>query len=90
MLTQHNTGFFIRLGNLALTCRIENNMSVRKDNQGTKYFIVSPDETRELDFFKPLPNSHSVVGRLCDILNLNEPDLDKFEYIQFVEYRSYQ
>ena len=24
---------------------------------------------------------HSVVGRLCDVLNLNEPDLDKVEYI---------
>ena len=56
-------------------------MSVKKENQRTKYFIVSPDETRELNLFKPLPNSHSVVGRLCDILNLNEPDLEKVVYI---------
>ena len=79
--TVHNTEFLIRLGNLALACITENNMSVKKENQRTKYFIVSPDETRELNLFKPLPNSHSVVGRLCDILNLNEPDLDKVEYI---------
>ena len=69
--TVHNTGIFIRLGNLALACIIENNMSVKKENRRTKYFIVSLDETRELNLFKPLPNSHSVVGRLCDILNLN-------------------
>ena len=55
-------------------------MSVQKENQRTKYFIVSPDETHELNLFKPLPNSQSVVSRLCDILNLKEPDLDKVEY----------
>ena len=55
--TMHNTGFLIRLGNLALACITVNNMSVNKENQRTKYFIVSPDETRELNLFKPLPNS---------------------------------
>ena len=56
-------------------------MSVKKENQRTKYFLVSPDETCELNLFKPLPDSHSFVSRLCDILNLNEPDLDEVEYI---------
>ena len=31
--------------------------------------------------FKQLPDSHSVVGRLCDVLNLNKPDLDEAKYI---------
>ena len=79
--TVHNTGFLIQLGNFALACIIEINMSVKKERQMTKYFIVSPDETRELNLFKQLPDSHSVVSRLRDILNLNEPDLDRVEYI---------
>ena len=57
-------------------------MSVKKEKQRTKYFIVSPDETHELiNLFTKLPDSHSVVGRLCDILNLNKPDLDEVEYV---------
>ena len=79
--TVHNTGFLIRLENFAIACIIENNISVKKENQKTKYFIVSSDEMRELNLFKKLPDSHSVVDRLCDILNLNEPDLDEVEYI---------
>ena len=60
-------------------------MSVKKKYKRTKYFLASPDETRELNLFKPLPDLHSVVGRLCDILNLNEPDLDDVEYmLQFL------
>ena len=46
--TVHNTGFLIRLKNFALACIIENNMSVKKENQKTKYFLASPAETREL------------------------------------------
>ena len=40
--TVHNTGFLIRLENFAIACIIENNVSVKKKNQKTKYFIVSP------------------------------------------------
>ena len=79
--TVHNTEFLIQLGNFALACIIENIMSVKKERQMTKYFIVSPDETHELNLFKQLPDSPSVVSRLRDILNLNEPDLDRVEYI---------
>ena len=46
--TAHNTGFLIRLGNLALACITENNMSFEKENQRTKYFIVSLDETCDI------------------------------------------
>ena len=69
------------LANYALACIIESNMSVKKEYKKTKYFLVSPDETRELNLFKQLTDLHSVVGRLCDILNLNEPHLDEVEYI---------
>ena len=79
--TVNNTGFLIWLGNYALACIIESKMSVKKEHQRRKYFLVSPDETRELNLFKELTDSHSVVSRLCDILNLNEPHLDEVEYI---------
>ena len=60
-------------------------MSVKKEHQKKKYFLLAPDETRELNLFKQLPDSHSVVGRLCDVLNLNETDLDETKYvIQFL------
>ena len=79
----HNTGFLIWLENipLALACIIENNISVKREYQKTKYFLLAPDETRELNLFKQLPDSYSVVDRLCDILNLNEPDADEAKYI---------
>ena len=79
--TVNNTGFLMWLANYALACIIESNMSVKKEYKRTKYFLVSPDETRELNLFKQLTDSHSVVSRLCDILNLNEPHLDEVEYI---------
>ena len=79
--TVNNTGFLIWLANYALACIIESNISVKKEYKRTKYFLVSPDETRELNLFKQLTDLHSVVGRLCDILNLNEPRLDEVEYI---------
>ena len=77
----HNTGFLIWLENIALACIIENNMSAKKQYHSTKYFLVAPSETRELNLFKQLSDSNSVVDRLCDILNLNEPDVDEAEYI---------
>ena len=79
--TLHNTGFLIWLESMSLACIIENNMSVKKKNQKSKYFLLAPYETRKLNLFKQLPDSHSVVGRLCDVLNLNEPDLTEAKYI---------
>ena len=79
--TVHNTGFLLWLESIPLACIIENNMSVKKEHQKKKYFLLAPDETRELNLFKQLPDSHSVVGRLCDVLNLNEPDLHEAKYI---------
>ena len=38
-----------------------------------------------MNLFKQLPDSYSVVGRLCDILNLNEPDVNEAKYtLQFL------
>ena len=79
--TVHNTGFLLWLESIPLACIIENNMSVKKEHQKKKYFLLAPDETRELNLFKQLPDSHCVVGRLCDVLNLNEPDLHEAKYI---------
>ena len=77
------------MASYALACIIESNVSVKKEHQRTKHFLVSPDETSELNLFKQLTDSHSVVGRLCDILNLNEPHLDEVEYIlQFLSISS--
>ena len=66
--TVHNTGFLLWLESIPLACIIENNMSVKKEHQKKKYFLLAPDETRELNMFKQLPDSHCVVGRLCDVL----------------------
>ena len=79
--TVHSTGFLLWLQSIPLACIIENNMSVKKEHQKKKYFLLAPDETRELNLFKQLPDSHSVVGRLYDVLKLNEPDLDEAKYI---------
>ena len=58
-------------------------MSVKreKEHHRTNYFLVAPDETRELNLFKQLSDSNSIIGRLCDVLNLNEPDLDEAKYV---------
>ena len=77
----HNTGVLIWLENFPLACIIENNMSVKKEYHRTKYFLVAPDEMRELNLFKQLSDSNSVVDRLCDVLNLNEPDLKEAKYV---------
>ena len=81
--TLHNTGFLIWLESIPLACIIENKMSVKREKKHhrTNYFLVAPDETRELNLFKQLSDSNSVVGRLCDVLNLNEPDLDEAKYV---------
>ncbi len=60
-------------------------MSVKNKSWRTKYFLLAPDENHDLNLFKELPDSHSVVDRLCEYLNLNEPDLEKTEYmLQFL------
>ena len=81
--TVHNTEFLIWLENLPLACIIENDISVKREYQKTKYFLLAPDKMCELNLFKHL--SYSVVDRLCDILNLNEPDVDEAKYnLQFL------
>ena len=56
-------------------------MPVKKEYHRTKYFLVASDEMRELNLFKQLSDSNSVVDRLCDVLNLNEPDLKEAKYV---------
>ena len=77
----HNTGILIWSENFPLACIIENSVSVKKEYHRTKYFLAAPDETRELNLLKQLFDSNSVVDRLCDVLNLNEPDLKVAKYV---------
>ena len=51
----------------------------------TKYFIVSSDETRKLNFFEELANAYFVVSRFCDILDLNNIEEQEVKYtLQFL------
>ena len=82
--TMNNAGFLICFENSSLACIIQDRKCV-KTSQRTKYFLLAADENREVNLFKELPDSRSVVDRLCEYLNLNEPDLQETEYmLQFL------
>ncbi len=82
--TMNNAGFLICFENSSLACIIQNRKCV-KTSKRTKYFLLAADESREVNLFKELPDSRSVVDRLCEYLDLNEPDLEETEYmLQFL------
>ena len=74
-----NMGFLLWLSNYCFGCIIHGHINRKKAT--AKYFIISSDETRELNLFKELPDPHSVVARFCDVLNFNDPDLQEVKYI---------
>jgi hypothetical protein len=80
---KENTGFLIWLSNHCLGCVIVN------QRQQTKYFILSSSETCELNLLKLFSDPHPLVSRLCDILELTDPNIEEAEYlIQFLSCKS--
>ena len=70
--TMNNAGFLICFENGSLACIIQNRKCV-KTRKRTKYFLLVANESGEVNLFKELPESRSVVDRLCKYPNLNEP-----------------
>ena len=79
--TTNNTGFLISFDTDQLACIIQNKTSAETRSNRPKYFLLALGETRKLNLLKALPDPSSVVNRLCEYLNLNEPQLEQTEYI---------